>query len=97
MVTNSDAAAQNLERSRKYRRLARNEDDRETRAKLLAKAHEFLRRAARADAVFVARASAEAAALLARTGRMRRASVEGSAASIGARIIRPDIVAWSRS
>src|ERR1700690_3696003 len=97
MMTNFDAAKQDLERFREYRRLARNQGDRETRAKLLAKAREHLRRAARADAVFVARASAEAVALiLARTARMRRASVEASAAS-SARIIRPDIDAWRRS
>jgi hypothetical protein len=97
MITNSNAAKRDLDRFRKYRRLARNEDDRETRAELLAKAREYLRRAVRADAVFVARASAEAAASLARSGRMRRASIEASAASKGACIIRPDIAAWSRS
>jgi hypothetical protein len=96
MMTNSDSAKQDLERYREYRRLARDEGDRETRTKLLAKAREHLRRAAQADAVFVARASAEAAAILARTGRMRCAPVEASTASKGACIIRPDITAWSR-
>jgi hypothetical protein len=98
MMTNFDAAKRDLERFREYRRLARSEGDREMRAELLTKAREYLRRAARADPVFVACASAEAAALLARTARMRRASVEASvAASKGARIIRPDIAAWRRS
>jgi hypothetical protein len=94
-MVNSNAAEHDLERFREYRRMARDAPDAKTRVELRAIARGYLRRAAQADPVFVARASAEAAAsLLAKIVEKPHPGVNSSTRSGRGRVIRPAIAAW---
>jgi hypothetical protein len=95
-MIDSEAAKLNLERYRKYRRMARSETDVDRRAELRIRARQYLQHAAEADPVFVARASAEAAAsLLARISQ--RTAMTGTTHSHAGQVIRPSIRAWNQA
>jgi len=95
MASDTRAAKFNLERYRKCRAMARNEIDVDRRAKLRIIARQFLRQAAQADAIFVARESAEAAASLLEKTTQRTAKLIAMELR-GAHVVRPDIRVWKQ-